>query len=243
MADFRQPTETGDPRRAAEELLRRVLDEHGDGVALASSMGAEDQVLTDMLCRLTDAPRVFTLDTGRLPQETHNVIEATHKRYGLRIEVFAPDAADVEVLVNECGPNCFRESVGLRKRCCRVRKVLPLLRALSGLTAWITGLRREQAATRTALAPAQWDKANGLWKISPLADWSSGHIWQYIRDNDVPYNALHDRGYPSIGCGPCTRAVADGDDIRSGRWWWEEPEQKECGLHLADGKLARAKKE
>jgi len=220
MADSRQPAEKGNYRHKAEHLLRRVLDEH----------------------RLTERPRVFTLDTGRLPQETYDVIEATYKRYGLRIEMISPVAADVELLVNECGPNCFRKSVELRKRCCRVRKILPLRRALSGLSAWITGLRREQAPTRTALAAEQWDEANDLWKISPLADWSSEHIWRYIRANDVPYNALHDRGYPSIGCAPCTRAVADGEDIRSGRWWWESPELKECGLHLADGKLVGAKK-
>ena len=220
-----------------------MLGEYGDKIAPASSMGAEDQVVTDMLCRLTDRPRVFTLDTGRLPQETYDVIEATHNRYGLRIEMISPAAADLEALVNECGPNCFRQSVELRKRCCNVRKVLPLKRMLSGLSAWITGLRREQTVTRAELAPLAWDETFGLQKVSPLADWTTEQLWQYIRANDVPYNALHDSGYPSIGCSPCTRAVSGGEDIRAGRWWWELPAQKECGLHIVDRQPGQAKKE
>ncbi len=229
--------------QSSRRLLEQVLGEYGDKIAFASSMGPEDQVVTDMLCSLTDRPRVFTLDTGRLPQETHDVIEAAHKRYGLRIEMISPAAADLEALVNECGPNCFRQSVELRKRCCNVRKVLPLKRVLSGLSAWITGLRREQTVTRAELAPLAWDETFGLQKVSPLTDWTTEQVWKYIRANDLPYNALHDSGYPSIGCDPCTRAVADGEDIRAGRWWWELPAQKECGLHIVDGQLGRAKKE
>ena len=241
MPESTEPVETH--IQSSRRLLEQVLGEYGDKIAFASSMGAEDQVVTDMLCSLTDRPRVFTLDTGRLPQETHDVIEATHKRYGLRIEMISPAAADLEALVNECGPNCFRQSVELRKRCCNVRKVLPLKRVLSGLSAWITGLRREQTVTRAELAPLAWDETFGLQKVSPLADWTTEQVWQYIRANDLPYNALHDSGYPSIGCDPCTRAVAGSEDIRAGRWWWELPAQKECGLHIVDGQLGRAKKE
>jgi phosphoadenosine phosphosulfate reductase len=237
-------------RLDAPALLAHVLSRFGDRVALASSFGAEDQVLTHMLAPAPGSadtpaapqPQVFTLDTGRLPQETYDLIDATRKRYGLTIEVLFPDREQVEVLVRQRGMNCFYQSVENRKACCQARKVIPLQRKLATLDAWITGLRREQAMTRAAVEPVAWDEGNGLIKLNPLADWTTQQVWDYIKANDVPYNALHDRGYPSIGCAPCTRAVAPGEDLRAGRWWWEKPEQKECGLHVVDGRLIRAKK-
>lgn len=222
----------------AEGLLAYAAGRFGNRIALASSFGAEDQVLTDMISRVAPALRVFTLDTGRLPQETYDLIDATRKRYGIEIEVLFPERSDVENLVRG-GVNLFYESVENRKACCHVRKVIPLRRKLATLGAWITGLRREQSVTRHEIAPVEWDEANGLFKLNPLADWTDAHVWKYIKHRDVPYNALHDRGYPSIGCAPCTRAVLPGQDLRAGRWWWELPEHKECGLHVVDGKLVR----
>lgn len=223
----------------APGVLRYAVRRFGHRVALATSLGAEDQVLTHMIAGMDPAPAIFTLDTGRLPEETCELIEATRRRYGLAIEVLFPDREDVEALVNEAGPNCFRRSLELRKRCCHVRKVLPLRRKLASLDAWITGLRREQAPTRAGLPVAEWDEPNGLVKFNPLADWTAEGVWDYVREHNVPYNALHDRGYPSIGCAPCTRAVEPDEDIRAGRWWWESPEHKECGLHLKGGVPAR----
>ena len=229
-------------RLPAEALLARVAERWGGRIAFASSFGAEDQVLTDMLARVAPAVRVFTLDTGRLPQETYDLIDATRKRYGVTIEVLFPERADVEELVSRGGMNLFYESIENRKACCHVRKVVPLRRKLATLDAWIAGLRKEQSVTRQEIAAVQWDETNGLVKVNPLADWSAAQVWDYIRSHDVPYNALHDRGYPSIGCAPCTRAVEPGQDLRAGRWWWEQAEQKECGLHVVDGKLVRRTK-
>lgn len=219
--------------KGPRELLEAVLDRFGDRVALASSFSPEDQVLTDLLCRVTLRPHVFTLDTGRLPEETYRLIERTRDRYRLRIQVLFPDAQDVEQMVEAHGINLFRDSIENRKLCCRVRKILPLKRKLAGLDAWICGLRKEQSVTRRDVATVQWDEQFGLIKISPLADWSTEQVWDYIRQNRVPVHELHERGYPSIGCQPCTRAVGAGEDLRSGRWWWEQPEHKECGLHRA----------
>ena len=211
----------------------------GDRVALASSLGAEDQVLTDMILSIKPDARIFVLDTGRLHPETYDLMAATIKKYHMCYEVFFPDARDVEEMESECGPNLFYESTENRKRCCNVRKVKPLRRVLSTLDAWITGLRREQAVTRGSVEKVEWDEGNGLIKISPLADWSEKDVWEYIKAHAIPYNKLHDEGYPSIGCAPCTRAIKPGEDLRAGRWWWETPEQKECGLHVVDGRLAR----
>jgi phosphoadenosine phosphosulfate reductase len=216
---------------APEDLLAWAAERFAGRVTLASSLGAEDQVLTDMIARATPSIAIFTIDTGRLPPETYDLLEATRARYGLKIEVFFPAAQDVEPLVSERGPNFFRRSVEDRRLCCQVRKVRPLERRLAGLAAWITGLRREQAVTRARLERIEWDESHGLVKINPLADWTETQVWDYIRQHEVPYNALHDQGYPSIGCAPCTRAVAPGEDVRAGRWWWETPEHKECGLH------------
>jgi phosphoadenosine phosphosulfate reductase len=217
---------------SAQNLLALVEARFPGRVALASSFSLEDQVLTDMLQIVAPTVAVFTLDTGRLPQETHDVIDATRKRYGVEIEMLSPDAAEVEGLVRQYGPNLFYASVERRQLCCQVRKVHPLRRRLATLDAWITGLRRGQAATRGDVGRVEWDPANGLVKINPLADWTEDQVWHYVRESSVPYNRLHNHGYPSIGCAPCTRAVAPGEDIRAGRWWWEEPEHKECGLHV-----------
>ena len=220
----------------ATDVLSRVVARYHPRIALASSFGAEDVVLIDMLMAIDPAARVFTLDTGRLPAETYTLMDAIRERYGLRLEVYFPQAAATEALVREAGLNCFYRSIELRKRCCGVRKVEPLGRALTGLEAWITGLRREQAVTRAHVRKVELDTEHGLLKINPLADWASEQVWAYIRERGLPYNALHDRGYPSIGCAPCTRAVAPGEDPRGGRWWWEgDPAAKECGLHSPGG--------
>lgn len=199
--------------------------------AFASSFGAEDMVLTDLIAQ--DFPRIeiFTLDTGRLPAETYDLMKRVADRYGVRLRVFYPDTKAIEGYVTEHGPNAFYESVDMRKACCQVRKVEPLKRALKGKKAWITGLRREQAVTRRDLPVSEFDLDHGLVKFSPLADWTHLDVWTYVRGRDIPYNALHDQGYPSIGCAPCTRAISAGEDVRAGRWWWELPETKECGLH------------
>jgi phosphoadenosine phosphosulfate reductase len=224
----------------AEELVAWAAGRFAPRLAFASSLGAEDQVLTDMIARLAPSMAIFTIDTGRLPQETYDLLDATRARYGLAIEVLFPRAEDVEPLVSRQGPNSFRRGVGRRKACCNARKVKPLRRRLAGLDAWVTGLRREQAVTRSDLRAVEWDQAHGLVKINPLADWAQQQVWDYIAARRVPYNALHDRGYPSIGCAPCTRAVEPGPDVRAGRWWWELPEHKECGLHGVDGAPVRA---
>jgi phosphoadenosine phosphosulfate reductase len=220
-------------KAGAESLLRWADARFADRIALASSFGAEDVVLIDLWSRVARQPRVFTLDTGRLPEETYDVMERVRLRYDLALEVFFPQAAEVEELVREHGPNLFYQDVERRRRCCHVRKVAPLARALSGLSAWICGLRREQAPTRSQVQAVEVDDVHGgILKLNPLIDWSTDDVWAYIRAHQVPCNALHDRGYPSIGCAPCTRAVQPGQDIRAGRWWWENPETKECGLHV-----------
>ena len=216
---------------APEEVLKYFLDRFGDRIALSSSLSAEDQVLTDMLCKLTPHPRIFTLDTGRLFPETYGLIDRTNMHYGIRVELFFPDYREVEKLVAECGMNGFYESLENRKRCCRVRKLEPLRRAFATLDVWICGLRREQSVTRETMRLVEWDEANGLVKLNPLIGWHEAQVWEYIRRHGVPYNKLHDQGFPSIGCQPCTRAVHPGEDIRAGRWWWESPDHKECGLH------------
>lgn len=219
----------------AQELLEWALNNFHPRLALASSFQAEESVLIDMACRLQGSDfRVFTLDTGRLNQETYDCMDAMRERYGIHVEVFFPDAARVEDTVREHGLNLFYKSVDFRKLCCDIRKVQPLNRALEDLDAWMTGLRREQAPTRTEVRKVEIDKSHGgIAKINPLVDWSHKQVWDYIRENKVPYNKLHDLGYPSIGCAPCTRATKPGEDIRAGRWWWENPDTKECGLHVS----------
>jgi phosphoadenosine phosphosulfate reductase len=196
----------------------------------ACSFGAEDMVLLDAIAKHARKIGIFTLDTGRLPEETQALLEVVRDKYPVSIQTYFPNTAAVEAWVEQNGPNAFYKSVAQRQQCCHVRKVEPLQRALSGKKSWITGLRREQSAARQTLEIAAWDDANGLTKINPLLEWTLDDVWGYIKQHDVPYNALHDKGYPSIGCAPCTRAVQPGEDIRAGRWWWETT-SKECGLH------------
>ena len=200
--------------------------------AFACSFGVEDMVVLDAIASHARRVEVFTLDTGRLPEETHALLETVRDRYPVAIRTYFPDAAAIQSWVEQNGPNAFYKSVSQRQQCCHIRKVEPLKRALAGKKSWITGLRREQSAARQVLEFESWDEGNGLLKFNPLIDWTQEDLWAYIKMHDVPYNALHDRGYPSIGCAPCTRAVQPGEDSRAGRWWWEST-SKECGLHVA----------
>ncbi|HEX21744.1 MAG TPA: phosphoadenylyl-sulfate reductase [Actinobacteria bacterium] len=220
---------------SASEILTWAFDKFGDKIALASSFGLEDVALIDMMVKINKGPRVFTLDTGRLNQETYDVMDAVRDKYGINIEVFCPDTEALEAMVREKGLNFFYDSIENRKQCCGVRKIKPLKRALGELDAWITGLRRQQAVTRSAVKSVEFDESNQLVKINPLVEWSEEQVRDYVKENNVPYNKLHDQGFPSIGCEPCTRAVKAGEDVRAGRWWWETPEQKECGLHVKKG--------
>ncbi len=214
------------------EILKVMLDRYGDKIALASSLGAEDQVLTDMILKIDKNANIFTLDTGRLPKETYALIEAVNQKYNIKLKVFFPDTKAVENLVNQKGMFSFYESIKNRKECCYIRKIEPLKRALNGLEVWITGLRSAQSITRSDCEIVEFDEVNNLIKLNPLVNWSEDDVWEYIKRHNVPYNKLHDKSYPSIGCEPCTRAVENSLDIRAGRWWWEDPEHKECGLHI-----------
>ena len=216
---------------AARALLARIAADYAPAV-LANSLGAEDMVLTDLILSEKLDIEIFSLDTGRLPLETYDLIAEVKKHYGLALKLYYPRHEPIEEYTRQNGINAFYESVELRKACCHARKVEPLQRALAGKKAWITGLRAQQSATREGLPTRTFDESNGLEKYNPLADWTEKEVWAYIKLNKIPYNALHDRFYPSIGCAPCTRAITPGEDIRSGRWWWEAPESKECGLHV-----------
>lgn len=218
--------------------LGRIASDFSPAV-FASSLAAEDMVLTDMILRTGLPIGIFTLETGRLHAETLGMLDTIKEKYAYDVVRFTPDPVAVEGYVQNYGLNGFYDSVDLRKECCRIRKVDPLNRALEGNTAWVTGQRRSQSATRAELHVQETDAAHNMTKFNPLADWSEDDVWHYIRTHNVPYNPLHDRGYPSIGCEPCTRAIQPGEDVRAGRWWWENPESKECGLHVVDGKLVR----
>ncbi len=219
--------------KTPQQVLKWAFDTYGGKIALASSFGAEDVVIIDMMDKIDHSKtKVFTLDTGRLNQETYDVMDAIRARYGIQIEVYFPDQFDVEEMVRTRGMNLMYESLENRKLCCEIRKVRPLNRALMNLDGWITGLRRDQFSTRAATKKVEIDSSHGgIIKVNPLADWSFEMVWDYIKENNIPYNRLHDAGYPSIGCEPCTRAVGQGEDPRSGRWWWENASNKECGLH------------
>jgi phosphoadenosine phosphosulfate reductase len=218
--------------KSSEELLRWSMDQYGDKAGLASSFGMEDMVLIDMIAKLNGPITIFTLDTGRLHEETYELMDRVRSKYGLEIKTYFPDRDKVENLVRGKGFFSFRESVDNRKECCYIRKVEPLNRALGELKAWITGLRRSQGITRTDIPKVLEDADHPpLIKINPLAEWSEEQVMNYIIENNVPINILHKKNYPSIGCAPCTRPVEQGEDIRAGRWWWENPEHKECGLH------------
>ncbi len=214
-----------------EATLRWAYDTFAR-VAIVASFQAESSVIIDLASRIRPDLRVLTLDTGRLPQETHDMIDRVRDRYGIEIEVVTPDPDEVGEMVEAHGSHLFYRSVEMRRMCCDVRKSRPLHRALSGYDAWITGLRREQAATRANTQVVALDpEHNGITKIAPLASWSKAEVWEYISAHDLPYHSLYDHGFTSIGCAPCTRATSQGEDERAGRWWWEQNEVKECGLH------------
>ena len=216
---------------AVKQLLEQIEADYSPAV-LATSYGAEDMVLMDLIAKFAPQIGIFTLDTGRLPKETYDLMQQAKKHYQLEVEVYYPDTLSIEQFVTHNGPNAFYDSVDLRKQCCGIRKVAPLNRALAGKKAWLTGMHRSQSVTRNELPVSEWDADHELQKFSPLTDWSNGEVWKYIRAFDVPFNELHNQGYASIGCAPCTRAITPGEDIRAGRWWWENPETKECGLHV-----------
>ena len=225
---------------STRQTLARVGAEFSPAV-FASSLAAEDMVLTDLILKAGLPIGIFSLETGRLHPETLAVLDEVRATYGYDIKLYKPQDAAVADYVAGHGLNAFYNSVEMRRECCRIRKVEPLGRALAGKQAWVTGQRRAQSSTRAELAVQELDTAHGMIKFNPLADWSEQDVWNYIRHNNVPYNALHDQGFPSIGCAPCTRAVQPGEDVRAGRWWWENPDSKECGLHMVDGKLIRIK--
>ena len=217
------------------ELLEWALERYGDGLSLSTAFQEGDVALIDMAYRIDPAVRVFSIDTGRLPQETFDLIEALRERYpGLRRELLSPGAEQVQRLVDRNGPNLFRPSVELRLLCCNVRKVQPLNRALAGLDAWVTGLRRDQWASRSDIRKVEIDHDHdAIVKLNPLAEWTEDEVWDYLGENDVPVHGLYAKGYTSIGCSPCTRAIAPGEPTRAGRWWWESNAPKECGMHCA----------
>lgn len=222
---------------SAFEVLKYFLENYKNRIALASSMGAEDQVLTEMIAKIDPSARIFTLDTGRVFPETYELIEKTNARYKINIEVFFPEREQVEKMVAEKGINLFYESIENRRLCCHIRKIVPLKRALKDLDVWISGLRRSQSITRNDIQMVEWDEGNQKIKINPLLNWEEEEVWAYIKANNIPYNTLHDQGFASIGCQPCTRALSPGEDIRAGRWWWENPDLKECGLHVKQPKI------
>jgi phosphoadenosine phosphosulfate reductase len=215
---------------AVRSLLGEAIERHGR-LVYANSLGAEAMVLTDIICSHLPRIDMFSIDTGRLHEETYQLLERLQRRYRRSIRLVYPDAAALEQLVAAQGVNGFYASVAARLECCRVRKLEPFRRALAGYPAWVTGVRREQTAGRARGQAEEWDAAHGVYKLSPLLDWSEAQVWEYIRLHALPYNALHDRQYPSIGCAPCTRAIQPGESRRAGRWWWEQPESRECGLH------------
>lgn len=222
-----------------QEMIQWASKKFGKKVSFATSLGVEDQAILAMIAKLTPDLPVFTLDTGRLFQQSYDLIEKNQDFFNIAVEVLFPDSHSVQEMVNQEGVNLFYRSIENRKKCCGIRKIEPLRRALSGQDAWICGLRRGQSVTRQALKAIEWDEGNGLVKINPLCHWSEDDVWDYVRANNLPYNELHDQGFLSIGCASCTRSVKAGEDVRAGRWWWEDPEHKECGLHFVDGKLVR----
>lgn len=212
------------------QVLAAAVREH-TRVVYANSLGAEAMVLTDIICSHLPEIDVFSIDTGRLPEETYELLGRLEERYGARIRLVYPDSKGLQSLVAAQGVNGFQHSVAARLSCCDARKVEPFKRAIAGFNAWVTGVRREQSPARAQAAAEEWDAQHGLYKLSPLLDWSEEQVWQYIRARRLPYNALHDKQYPSIGCAPCTRAIQPGEARRAGRWWWEESDSRECGLH------------
>lgn len=213
------------------DTLSYLADKHFGQILFSTSFGLEDQIITDIIFSHNIPIKVATLDTGRLFEETYKTHNRTLAKYGKKIHVYFPDREDVEDLVTRKGPFSFYESVENRKECCNIRKVIPIKRALTGMRIWVTGLRSGQSADRKNLDLMEYDSSYGLTKYNPLINWSLEQVQDYVRENHIPYNVLHDKGFPSIGCRPCTRAVQEGDDFRTGRWWWENNSNKECGLH------------
>lgn len=215
------------------EIIKYIYDKIGASrVVLASSLSIEDQLLTDILLKIDSKARIFFIDTGRHFQSTYDLMERTMRRYHFNYEVYTPESQDLEPLIRKYGPNLFYQSVDLRKKCCEIRKVKPLKRVLATVDGWICGLRREQSVTRENINIFEWDYIHSIYKINPIAFWTEDMVWEYIKKENIPYNSLYDKGFRSIGCQPCTRAVKPGEDVRSGRWWWEDPDKKECGLHI-----------
>ncbi|GAB3990553.1 phosphoadenylyl-sulfate reductase [Spirosoma daeguense] len=214
------------------EALRKLADLFPGEIVFSTSLGYEDQVITDLILSNNIPIKIFTLDTGRMFSETYSVWKKTNDRYGVKIETYFPKADAVEKLLTDKGPYSMYESIENRKECCFIRKIEPLNRALAGNKVWITGIRAEQSANRQTMTQLEWDDAHNLFKFHPIMDWSFEQVKQYVKDNHVPYNPLHDRGFVSIGCQPCTRAIQEGEDFRAGRWWWEDNSKKECGLHV-----------
>lgn len=231
IAHWREQLRRSSPRQILEWAHRRFAPR----VVFATALGLEDQVITHFLAQEALPIRIVTLDTGRLFPETLQLVQRTEERYRLRIETFFPRTEEVEAMVRDHGINLFYQSVELRQLCCRIRKIHPLGRALKGADAWICGLRRQQSVTRRDVHPVEWDDSNGLVKINPLWNWEEPRLREMVKANQVPHNPLHHQGFPSIGCACCTRAVGPGEDPRAGRWWWEQPDHKECGLHQRPG--------
>ncbi len=223
--------------KTPQDILKWALDNLHPRIAMASSFGAEDVVVIDMMMKINPKSRIFTLDTGRLNQETYDVMDEIRNKYNTNIEVMFPDSNEVEQMVRVNGMNLFYQSMANRKLCCGIRKVHPLKKMLSTVDGWITGLRADQTEIRSGAKRIEIDpQHNGIIKVNPIIEWTWEKTWDYIKNNNVPYNKLHDKGYPSIGCEPCTRAIKPGEPLRAGRWWWETDPQKECGLHAEHGK-------
>ncbi len=218
--------------KQTQDILQYLLKKYKNKLGFSSSLGAEDQVLTHMILNIDKNANIFTLDTGRLHDETYALIDETNLKYNTKLNVFFPQSQAIENLYNTQGINGFYESIEKRKACCFVRKIEPLQRALQSIDIWITGLRASQSITRENLKIVEYDANHKTIKVNPLLFWSEDDIWKFIKENKIPYNKLHDKGFPSLGCSPCTRAIKNGEDVRSGRWWWENPEHKECGLHI-----------
>lgn len=231
LAALNKRLEVVDP----SETLKWVDETFGADAAQMSSFGLEDVALYDMYWQINHNARVMTLDTLRLPTETYTLFDQSQLRYGIKIETFYPDLEAVKEMVREKGFNLFYKGMANRKLCCHIRKVEPLNAALSGLSAWVTGLRRDQGMDRGSIDIVEWDEPHNMYKVNPLANWTFEQVRAYVDERKVPYNELHDKGYPSLGCAPCTRAVQPGEDLRAGRWWWEaDPDAKECGLHIVE---------
>ncbi len=224
---WNEELEGSSPHNVIDFFLKKFPNK----IALSTSLGLEDQALTEIVSSIDKTANIFTLDTGRLFPESYDLIDRTSKKYGITINVFFPDSNKVEEMVNGRGINLFYEDVASRKLCCRVRKLEPLSRAMDGLSGWITGLRKDQSVTRTNMKLVEWDESNNMIKINPLIHWTESDVLDYIDAKGIPVNTLHKKGFASIGCQPCTRAIEPDEDIRAGRWWWEDPETKECGLH------------